>query len=105
MIRGYSISEEDIDRVIPFVRGAIHELEVGNVTNIELSLLNLGPCQFMDVFYKLGYDRDDDWDTNGWEQDTWYYFLKKVLKDFLCIIADIHEKFLWVFVRRNANGL
>ena len=55
----------------------IHELEVGNATNIELSLLNLGPCQFMDVFYKLGYDRDDDCDTNGWEQDTWYYFSKK----------------------------
>ena len=50
MIRGYSISEEDIDRVMPFVRGVIHELEVGNATNIELSLLNLGPCQFMDVF-------------------------------------------------------
>ena len=77
MIRGYSISEEDIDRVMPFVRGVIHELEVGNATNIELSLLNLGPCQFMDVFDKLGYDRDDDWDTNGWEQDTWYYFSKK----------------------------
>jgi hypothetical protein len=28
MIRGYSISEEDIDRVMPFVRGVIHELEV-----------------------------------------------------------------------------
>ena len=69
MIRGYSISEEDIDRVMPFVRGVIHELEIGNATNIELSLLNLGPCQFMDVF--------DDWDTNGWEQDTWYYFSKK----------------------------
>ena len=39
MIRGYSISEKDIDRVIPFVRGVIHELEVGNATNIELSLL------------------------------------------------------------------
>lgn len=38
MIRGYSISEEDIDRVMPFVRGVIHELEVGNATNIELSL-------------------------------------------------------------------
>ena len=44
MIRGYSISEKDIDRVMPFVRGVIHELEVGNATNIELSLLNLGPC-------------------------------------------------------------
>lgn len=44
MIRGYSISEEDIDRVIPFVRGVIHELEVNNAINIELSLLNLGPC-------------------------------------------------------------
>lgn len=72
MIRGYSISEEDINRVMPFVRGVIHELEVGNATNIELSLLNLGPRQFMDVFDKLGYDRDD-----GWEQDTWYYFSKK----------------------------
>lgn len=23
------------------------------------------------------WERDDDWDTNGWEQDTWYYFSKK----------------------------
>ena len=92
MRRGYSISEEDIDRVMPFVRGAIHELEVGNTGNVELSLLNLGPCQFMDIFDKLGYDRDDDWDTNGWEQDTWYYFSKKAPKDSVCIIAVTLEK-------------
>lgn len=51
---------------MPFIRGVIHELEVGNATN----LLNLGPCQFIDIFEQLGYDRNDCWDTNGWEQDT-----------------------------------
>lgn len=50
MVRGYSISKEEIDRVMPFIRGVIHELEVGNATNIELSLLNLGLCQFIDIF-------------------------------------------------------
>lgn len=94
MVRGYSISKEEIDRVMPFVRGVIHELEVGNATNIELSLLNLGPCQFTDIFEQLGYDRNDCWDTNGWEQDTWYYFSKKDSKNSLCIIVDIQEKFL-----------
>lgn len=94
MIRGYSISEEDIDRVMPFVRGVIHELEVGNATNIELSLLNLGPCQFMDVFDKLGYDRMMTGILMAGNRIPGIIFLKKVLRNFPCIIADIQEKFL-----------
>lgn len=105
MIRGYSISEEDIDIVMPFVRGVIHELEVGNATNIELSLLNLGPCQFMDVFINSAMIETMTGILMVGNRIHGIIFLKKVLKDFLCIIADIQEKFLWAFVRRNANGV
>ena len=31
----------------------------------------------MDILECIGYERKDDWETNGWEQDTWYYYTKE----------------------------
>ena len=43
---------------------------------ISLEPIHVTPCQVMDILEELGYDRDDDWDSNGWEGDSWWYFNK-----------------------------
>lgn len=58
------------------MEGIILRLEQGNIDDIELSVIDLGPAQFMELLETLDYERID-WDTNGWEQDTWYNFRKE----------------------------
>lgn len=77
MIRGYSLTNIDIELLIPIMEGIIFRLEMNDINDIELSIINLGPSQFMQLLEILGYERDRDWDTNGWEQDTWYYYHKE----------------------------
>ena len=74
MIRGYGLDEGDIEILTPIIEGIVWRLECGDIDDIELSVINLGPSQFIELLEKIGYIRDEDWDTNGWEQDTWYYF-------------------------------
>ena len=59
------------------MEGIILRLEVRDIDNIELSAINLGPSQFMYLLENLGYERDGDWDSNGWEQDTSFYYKKE----------------------------
>ena len=77
MRRGYCLQENDKEILIPIIEGIILRLEVGDIDNIELSAINLGPSQFMYLLFFLGYERLQDWNTNGWEQDTWYYYKKE----------------------------
>ena len=76
MRRGYSLDNRDIEKLTPIMEGIIYRLEMGDLDDIELSIINLGPSQFMQLLENLGYERDDDCDSNGWEQDTWYNFFK-----------------------------
>ena len=76
MRRGYDLDNRDIEKLTPIMEGIIYRLEMGDLDDIELSIINLGPSQFMQLLKNLGYERDDDWDSNGWEQDTWYNFFK-----------------------------
>ena len=76
MRRGYHLDNRDIEKLTPIMEGIIYRLEMGDLDDIELSIINLGPSQFMQLLENLGYELDDDWDSNGWEQDTWYNFFK-----------------------------
>ena len=76
MRRGYCLQDNDKEILTPIMEGIIYRLEMGDLDDIELSIINLGPSQFMQLLENLGYERDDDWDSNGWEQDTWYNFFK-----------------------------
>ena len=49
---------------MPIMEGIIWRLEAGDIDNIELSAINLGPSQFMYLLECLGYE----WDTSGWAQ-------------------------------------
>ena len=77
MRRGYYLQDNDKEKLIPIIEGIILRLEAGDIDNIELSVINLGPSQFMYLLECIGYERLQDWDTNGWEQDTWFYYEKE----------------------------
>lgn len=78
MRRGYSLDNRDIEKLTPIMEGIIYRLEMGDLDDIELSIINLGPSQFMQLLENLGYERDGDWAAaNGWEQDTWHYYKKE----------------------------
>ena len=40
-----------------------------------MTLLKVTPSDVDEILQLLGYNRDT-FDTNGWEQDTWYYYSK-----------------------------
>ena len=71
MRREYCLQDNDKEILTPIMEGIICRLEMGDLDDIELSIINLGPSQFMQLLENLGYERDDDWD-----QDTWYNFFK-----------------------------
>ena len=47
MRRGYCLQDNDKEILIPIMEGIIWRLEAGDIDNIELSVINLGPSQFM----------------------------------------------------------
>ena len=77
MRRGYNLDNRDIEKLTPIMEGIIYRLEIGDLDDIELSIINLGPSQIMQLLENLGYECCDYWDSNGWEQDTWYNFFKE----------------------------
>jgi hypothetical protein len=43
------------------------------IDDIDLSQEDIGPYQLYSILESLGFERDD-WEDNGWEQDTWARF-------------------------------
>ena len=58
MRRGYNLNSRDIEKLTPIMEGIIYRLEMGDLDDIELSIINLGPSQFMQLLENLGYERD-----------------------------------------------
>lgn len=84
-MRNYnSLTTKELEAFAPIFKGMILVLESEEYDSIEVSLINVGPKDVMDILDFLGYTRDDDWDTNGWEQDTWFDFYKPDAKS-LCL--------------------
>ena len=57
MRRGYCLQEHDEEYLIPIMEGIIWRLEAGDIDNIELNAINLGPNQFMYLLECLEYER------------------------------------------------
>ena len=80
-MRNYNdLTDAEMERLLPIFKGIITVLESEEYDSIEVSMINVGPKDVMDILDVLGYEREDEWNTNGWEQDTWYYFSKKSSK-------------------------
>lgn len=84
-MRNYNdLTDAEMERLLPIFKGIIIVLESEEYDSIEVSMINVGPKDIMDILDVLGYEREDEWNTNGWEQDTWYYFDKPASKS-LCL--------------------
>lgn len=51
----------------------IKRLEAFKNENIDLTSFDLCPSNVIDILELLGWEQSD-FDSNGWEQDTWYDF-------------------------------
>lgn len=51
----------------------IKRLEIFKNENIDLTSFDLCPSNVIDILELLGWEQGD-FDSNGWEQDTWYDF-------------------------------
>lgn len=84
-MRNYNdLTDAEMERLLPIFKGIITVLESEEYDSIEVSMINVGPKDIMDILDVLGYEREDEWNANGWEQDIWYYFDKPSAKN-LCL--------------------
>lgn len=65
-----------MDRIIKLaLEASIKTIEVNKEMPIDLTPLHLTNSEVVNTLKELGYE-EGDWDTNGWEQDTWIPFHK-----------------------------
>ena len=62
--------KEIIQAIVEYV------IKYNHTDEISLESIHISPCQVMDILEELGYEKEDDWDFNGWEGDSWWYFNK-----------------------------
>lgn len=64
----------EISELTPWFKGGIYALEIlEQWEQLDLNLFNITPDQVIQMLEHLGYEKTD-WEYNGWEQDTWFYF-------------------------------
>ena len=74
MIRGkYTLAANENEQVLAIVKGALTTLAAVKSKAVSLTEFDIAPCHIREAMRELGW-HDDDFETNGWEGDTWYYF-------------------------------
>lgn len=74
MIRGkYKLATDETEQVLAIVKGALTTLAAIKEKAVSLTEFDIAPCHIREAMRALGWD-DNDFETNGWEGDTWYYF-------------------------------
>lgn len=88
MIRGkYNLLPREKEYVEGLVKGVIKTLDDEISDEVSLSSFDIAPCHICDAMEAFGWEQDES-DSNGWENDTWYYFAhpnyKYVIVMFYC---------------------
>ena len=76
----WDLTTEEEKYFIPLFKYMIDELTCGRREEFDLTGKGINPYQARKVFEQLGYE-EADMDENGWEQDRWVYFNKKIKAD------------------------
>ena len=79
----WSLTTEEEKYFIPLFKYMIDELTCGRRDEFDLSGKGINPSQALDIMKQLGYNNRKT-ETNGWEQDTWYYFENTNITLFSC---------------------
>ena len=71
----YNLTEEELDLYTGTIQAIIERLcsPFSRRAQIELSKLDIAPCHVDDILKNLGWTRES-FESNGWENDTWYYY-------------------------------
>lgn len=72
----YNLTGEELDLYTGTIQAIIERLCLPSFRReqIELSKLDIAPCHVDDILKNLGWIRND-FESNGWENDTWYYYI------------------------------
>ena len=77
MIRGkYKLNPEEQAEVVALIKNILDALALDQRHTASLTEFDIAPCHIREVMHELGW-RDDDFEINGWEGDTWYYFSRE----------------------------
>lgn len=76
----YNLTKEEKEKYIPYIRDCIKNMR--DDEPISLNDTSLNPQNMIDIFSELGYD-EVDFDSNGWEYDFWYTFVKEGEKNII----------------------
>lgn len=88
-----------IKRWIDFVEVHFDELrEKQDKIELDLSDFKINPYQLELALEEIGFEKDEDYDTNGWEMDYWIYFERNGFKIEIQGTAIIHELKLVVYL-------
>lgn len=79
----WSLTTEEEKYFIPLFKYMIDELTCGRRDEFDLSGKGINPYQAAKIMKQLGYPQKD-FETNGWEQDTWQYFENTSICIFSC---------------------
>ena len=97
------IRENEIPTIknwIDFVESYFEELREKH-DKVELDLTDdfkINPYQLCSVLEEMGFEKEDDYDQNGWEMDYWLYFKRDEFKIEIQGTAMIHELKLVVYL-------
>ena len=83
------LTAQEASTLTPWFRGGIYALEnTDNWNELDLTVFNLSPEQVIQMLNFLGYEETSH-ESNGWEQDTFYYYTHKSHKE-LCFFYGGH---------------
>ena len=83
------LTAQEASALTPWFRGGIYGLEnTDNWDELDLTVFDLSPEQVIQMLNFLGYE-ETGYESNGWEQDTFYYYTHKSHKE-LCFFYSGH---------------
>lgn len=70
----WDLTQEEREKYIPYIRDCIKNMKKNK--SISLNDTPLNPENMIDILTELGYVQNS-FDSNGWEYDFWYTFVKE----------------------------
>lgn len=69
----YRLTAQEVTLYTSIIQGTIEHLSAFQRERINLDKFDIAPCHVDDILHSLGWEREDS-ESNGWENDTWYYY-------------------------------
>lgn len=69
----YNLNIEEQAELYELITNVLDALRLDQRHKVSLSEYGFAPCHIREEMRRRGW-KDNDFETNGWEGDTWYYF-------------------------------